>query len=210
MSHAQHNLNSKQQREKQRALALAALTQTTSLIESIAHEGKLEHPRFACCMDAFFDPTYLGDRTFYAGAVQAKRLLQGQNIAHAKGILTLGTALIALEKKLAKQPRHLEHIAQGLQRVERQIKYFNDPYHGNIISAIAQLYGETVSQMTPQVIVRGKTEHLTPANKEKIRCLLFSGIRAAWIWRINDGNTFRLIFGRKKLIRELENICLTS
>ncbi|PCI03480.1 MAG: hypothetical protein COB79_00895 [Zetaproteobacteria bacterium] len=210
MSNAQHNLNSKQQREKQRALALAALTQVTSLIENIAHEGKLEHQRFACCMDAFFDPTYLGERSFYAGAIQAKRILQGQDIAHAKTILTHSAALITLEKKLAKQPQALQHIEQSLARVEKQIQYFNDPYHGNIIAAIAHLYGETVSQMTPQLIVRGKPEHLTPANKEKIRCLLFSGIRAAWIWRINGGNTLRLVFGRKTLIRELEKIRLTT
>ncbi len=210
MNHAQHNLNMKNQRVKQRARALAALTQAVSLIEHIAHDGKLEHLRFACCMDAFFDPTYLGERTFYHGAVQAKRLLQGENIAHAKGILTHSTAIITLEKKLAKQPETLEAIAQGLQRIEKQIQYFNDPYHGNIISAIAHLYGETVSQMQPQVIIRGKSEYLTPTNKEKIRCLLFSGIRAAWIWRINGGNTFRLLFGRKKLIRELENIRLTT
>lgn len=206
MSNAQHNLNPKQQREKQRALALAALTQVTILIESIAHEGKIEHPRFACCMDAFFDPTYLGERSFYAGAVQSKRLLQGQDIPHAKAILTHSAALIALERKLAKQPQTLQHIEQSLQRIDKQIQYFNDPYHSNIIAAIAHLYGETVSKITPQLIVRGKPEHLTPSNKEKIRCLLFSGIRAAWIWRINGGNTFHLIFGRKKLIQALTRI----
>jgi len=210
MSNAQHNLNPKQQREKQRALALAALTQVSSLIESIAQEGKCEHTKFACCMDAFFDPTYLGERSFYAGAIQAKRLLQGQDITYAKAILTHSAALITLEKKLAKHPQALQHIEHSLERVEKQVQYFNDPYHGNIIAAIANLYGETVSQLRPQVIIRGKPEHLIPTNKEKIRCLLFSGIRAAWIWRINGGNTFRFIIGRKALMRELEKIRLTT
>ena len=211
MNDAQHNLNPKQQREKQRALALAALTQSCALIESIAQEGKCEQAQFACCMDAFFDETYIGERVFFTGAVKAKRLLQGHEVPYAKHILTHSATLINLERKLAKQHDKLHQIGEGLQRIEKQVQYFNDPYHGNIVSAIAHLYGETISDMKPRVIVRGKSEFLQPThNTEKIRCLLFSGIRAAWVWRTHGGNTLRLVFGRKKLVKELEKIRLST
>jgi high frequency lysogenization protein len=211
MIDAQHNLNPKRQREKQRALALAALTQACALIESIAQEGKCDHALFACCMDAFFAEDYIGERVFYTGVIKAKRLLQGQEVAYAEHILAHSAALLTLEKKLSKQPDTLAHISTNMQRIHKQIQYFNDPYHGNILSSIAHLYGETVSQIKPSVVVRGKSEYLKEVkNKEKIRCLLFSGIRAAWVWRTHGGNTFRLIFGRKKLAQELEQIRLNS
>jgi len=211
MNDAQHNLNIKQQREKQRALALAALTQAISLIEGIAQEGKCEQAQFACSMDAFLDENYLGNRVFYTGAVRAKRLLQGQEVPNAKHLLAHSAALISLEKKLSKQHDKLQYIGKGMQRIEKKVQYFNDPYHGNIMSAIAHLYGETISEMKPKVIIRGKSEHLKHLhNTEKIRCLLFSGIRAASVWRNNGGHALRLVFGRKKLIQDLEKIRLTS
>lgn len=211
MNDAQHNLNPKQQREKQRTLALAALTQACALIETIAQEGKCDHAQFACCMDAFFDETYIGERAFFTGAVKAKRLLQGHEVPYAKHILTHSATLLTLEKKLSKQAHKLHQISEGVQRIEKQIQYFNDPYHGNILSATAHLYGETISEMKPRLIVRGKPEHLQQVhNTEKIRCLLFSGIRAAWVWRTHGGNTLRLVFGRRVLVKRLEQIRLNT
>ncbi len=211
MMDAQHKLNPKQQREKQRVLALAALTQAAALIESIAQEGKCDHALFACCMDAFFAEDYIGERVFYTGAIKAKRLLQGQEVPYAKHILAHSASLLTLEKKLFKQEDKLTHISDNMQRIRKQVQYFNDPYHGNIISSVAHLYGETVSQISPNVVIRGKSEYLEQVrNKEKIRCLLFSGIRAAWVWRTNGGNALRLILGRRKLVRALENIHLNA
>jgi high frequency lysogenization protein len=211
MKFAQHNLNPKQQRAKQRALALAALTQALSLVQSIAQEGKCDHALFACCMDAFFAEDYIGERVFYTGAIKAKRLLKGEEVPYAKHILAHSAALLNLERKLAKQPETLEYISNNMQRIHKQVQYFNDPYHGNIISAIAHLYGETISGMNPKIVIRGKSEYLKQVqNTEKIRCLLFTSIRAAWVWRTHGGNTLHLIFGRKKLARELEHIRLST
>ena len=205
MNDAQHSLTPKQQREKQRALTLSALTQVSCLVETIAQEGKHEAQHFNCCMDALLHESYMQGCSFMAGAIKAKRLLQGQDIPHAKRIMGHTAALIAIEKKLAKQPDKLAAIATGMQRIQKQIEYFNDPYHGNIISAIAHLYGETISDIHPRIIIRGKPEYLKQSqNTERIRCLLFSGIRAAWVWRTNGGNAFHLLLGRRKIIQQLE------
>ncbi len=211
MTDAQHKANSRQQREKQRVLALAALTQATALIESIAQDGKCEPALFACCMDALLADDYIGERVFYTGAIKAKRLLQGQEVPYAKHILTHSASLLALEKKLSKQQDKLAYISENMQRIRKQMQYFNDSCHDSIIASVAHLYGKTISHIRPSVIVRGKSEYLEPIkNKEKIRCLLFSGIRAAWVWRINGGNAFRLAFGRGKLIQALEKIHLDA
>ena len=207
MTGANPNQNTAGQRAKQRALALAALTQASILVASIAREGKCERQYFEHSIDALLDHDYLGNRHFSLGISQSKRLLQGHAIKHAKAILNYNAALLTLEKRLAKQPHTLKNIADGMQRIQQQIRYFNNPYHDNIIAAIAHLYGETVSTIEPKIIVRGKPEYLTQSrNTEQIRCLLFSGIRAAWVWRTHGGSAFRLMFGRKALLRNLRQL----
>ncbi len=211
MRDEQPSLNPKQQREQQRAFAIAVLTQAVSLVESIAQEGKCDLPQFTTCMDFLFarDSTY--KPSFYTGAIKAKRILQGQEVRYAKPILLHSTTLLALEKKISRQKQCLQTIAEGMQRIEKQMQYFNDPYHSNIIAAVANLYGETISHYKPRVIIRGKPEYLKQTqHTERIRCLLFAGIRAAWVWRSNGGNTFRLLFGRQALICELEKIRLIT
>ncbi len=192
--------------EQQRALALAALTQVAYLVESIAQEGRCERIAFEQSMDAFFDTNYIQQRDFSIGNQQTQQLLQGNDIKYAKHILTYSATLIAIEKKLAKQTDMLNHIAQGMQRINKQAQYFDRAYHDNVLAAIAHLYGETISQLKPRVMVRGKPEHLKQQrNTEQVRCLLFSGIRAAWVWRTNGGHTLRLLFGRKNIINQLKH-----
>ncbi|MDX8382548.1 MAG: DUF489 family protein [Ghiorsea sp.] len=204
MSHANPNTITRSQREKQRALALAAITQAAALVEAIAQEGKCERSAFEQSMDALLSPDYLGERSFSFGSSKACQLLQGNEIPFAKHILAHSATLISIEKKLAKQSEALQHIAQGMDKIHKQIQYFDNPYHDNAIAAIAHLYGESISQLNPRVIVRGKPEYLKqPRNTEQVRCLLFSGVRAAWVWRTNGGNALRLLLGRKGMVKQL-------
>ena len=206
MIHAQHKPISSEQREKQRSIAIAALTQVAYLIESIAQEGKCDSVQFKVSLDALLDRHYTENRAFSVGSIKAKQLLQGTEIIYAKKILAHTASLISIEKKLSKQPDTLKHIAIGMERIQKQSHFFGDPCHENIISGIAHLYGETISTIQPRIIIRGKPEYLKQKHHtEQVRCLLFSGIRAAYVWRTHGGNPMRLIFGRKKLIAHLEN-----
>ena len=206
MNDAKHKPITSEQREKQRSLAFAALTQVAYLVESIAQEGKCESTHFKTSIQALLDDNYLADREFSLGRIKAKQLLQGLEIKHVKHMIAHTSTLIAIEKKLVSKPKVLATIAQGMSRIHKQNQYFGDPCHENIISALAHLYGETISTINPRVIVRGKPEHLKQKHHtEQVRCLLFSGVRAAWVWRTNGGHSMRLFFGRKDIIKQLDN-----
>jgi len=207
MKAAPYHSNDKAQREKQRALAVAALAQTSYLITAITQTGKCDPVYFKHCMDALLNDDYTQGGHFSLGNTQAKRLLQGQDIKHTKQIVSYAAGMLAVEKKLAKRSNTLQRIGDGMLRIHKQVQFFNDPCHENIIAAIAHLYGETVSTIKPRIIIRGKPEYLKQSkNTEQIRCLLLSGIRAAWIWRINGGHPFRFVIGRKKLVHTLQNL----
>ena len=204
MNRANHKPITSKQREKQRAVALAALTQASALVESIAQTGQCDQVHFEECINALLDENYFNNRHFSIGKSKLKRMLSGREVPYTKAIMSHSSTLSAIEKKLIKQPLMLGQIAKGMEHIQKQVQYFGSSHHPNVYAGIAHLYGETISTLSPRVIIRGKPEHLKQSqNTEKVRCLLFSGLRAAWTWRTNGGNTFRILFGSNKIIHQL-------
>ena len=197
-----------------RIIALAALIQTSKLVNDIARKGICDGEDFHAFISALFMQTktkpeaiFGGSNHLKSGLLLSKHLLSGDDIEQGKSLMAYTASMIAVEKLLSKQPATLEHIAQGMQRIEKQVAYFGSPSHENIIAAIAALYGETVSQLKPRIVIHGKPEILRQSqNTQKIRALLFAGIRAAHLWRQHQGGQFRLLFGRKKMIRDIEQL----
>ena len=196
-----------------RVIALAALMQTSKLVDNIARKGICDSNDFHALIRSLFSDvtkpeSLFGDsRQLRAGLLLSKHLLAGENVDQAKAIMAYTASLIAVEKKLNKNSELLQKIATGMQRIEKQAAYFGSPVHESVIGGIAELYGNTISTLKPRIIVHGKAEFLRQdSNTNKVRALLFSGIRAAHLWRQHKGGHFRLLFGRKKLLHDIENI----
>jgi len=61
--------------------------------------------------------------------------------------------------------------------------------------------------MSPRIIVHGKPELLSQSNHtNRVRALLFSGIRAAHLWRTHGGSHFHLLLRRRSLSREARQL----
>ena len=106
-------------------------------------------------------------------------------------------ALLHLENKVSKSPDLLAAIGEGIQKTTRQAEHFS-PTHTNTLAAVAELYKETLSQLSFRIRVTGNPTHLqsnTVANE--VRALLFAGIRAAILWRQVGGRRWHLLFMRK-------------
>lgn len=193
-------------------MALAALVQATSLVERIARSGIHDQEDFETCIASLFEPehahvgaSYGGIERLQAGLYINLHLLKSTPIKDAKPILTYSAGLMALEKKLAKDKKMLATIGEGMARIKKQSDYFGSVTHENVIAALSGLYAETISTMNPRIIVRGKQEHLRHShNTNKVRALLFAGIRAAHFWRKHGGGHLSLLFGRKKLILQTQ------
>lgn len=195
-----------------RATALGALMQCVSLVEQIARKGECDHDDFQCCINSLFHngssqhvaEHYGGIRHLQHGLHLANRLMTGQQVDNAKALYSYSAGLMALEKKLGKSPEVLKKLADGMQRVSKQVEYFHSQHHENVIAGIAGVYGETISTIKPRIIVRGKSEHLRISdNTHQIRTLLLAGIRAAHLWHKNGGSHLKLLLQRKKLAAEM-------
>jgi len=196
-------------KQTQRVAALAAILQPVQMVHAIARTGQWDEPRLGYAIAALFakgdDAIALYDNHIShldEGLKLVEKLFDGGiDTNDAKAILTYSANLIGLEKQLRHSPDTLAALASGLERIHRQIDYFGDAAHSNIIASIASLYGDTVSQLKPKVVVRGKPEHLRQAdNTNRVRALLLAGLRGAYCWRAAGGNHLRLLLGRKGLI----------
>lgn len=200
----------------QRATALAAMTQAIYLVNSIARKGVVDTEDSRVMMESIFsDSSTQPNQTvldLYGGAKQLDtgirvciKLLQGEKLPEAKDLMLYSAGLTALERKLGKDAAVRKKLADGMIRIGNQRHYFGDVMHHNVIAAIADLYGNTISTMKPRIIVRGKSDFLTQTNNtQRVRALLMSGLRAAHLWHEHGGGHLSLLLRRKALLRELE------
>ncbi len=200
----------------QRAIALAAMTQAIYLVNTIARKGVVDTDDCGVMMESIFAKApdspiqpiyelYGGVHCLDTGMRICIQLLQGEKLPEAKDLMLYSAGLTALEKGLGKDDAMRQKLADGMQRITQQCQYFGDAMHGNVIAAIADLYGDTLSTMKPRIIVRGKTEYLSQScHTQRVRALLMSGLRAAHFWHQHGGGHLTLLLRRKALLRELE------
>jgi len=197
-----------------RATALAALIQAVYLVDSIARKGRADGEDCRVLMESLFLQTKNNPAALYGGISGLStglrtscQILGGDDLPQSKTLMTYGAGLLGIEKRLSKNREMRLKLSDGMARIDKQKQYFGDAMHNNVIAAIAELYGETISTMKPRIIVRGKTEYLSQsANTRRVRTLLMAGLRAAHCWREHGGGHLSLLFGRKALLRELEHL----
>jgi high frequency lysogenization protein len=197
-----------------RAIALAAMVQSVSMVEKIARTGLCDADDFNTIIQSLFAENSEDAVNIYGDIHQlqtglhiSEKLLSGAQLEQAKPLMTYAAGLITLEKKLGKKREMLAAISDGMVRIKKQSEYFGRATHESVIGGIADLYGSTISTLKPSIIVRGKPEHLKQsANTNRVRALLLAGIRAAHLWHKHGGGHLRLLIGRKKLCRETERL----
>jgi len=206
---------------RNRVLALAAMVQASHLVQGIARKGLADSSELECAIDSIL--TSPGSESIHAGhlypnpqrlrtgLIFLQRLLNGEelgtDIKQAKELMAYCAGMMSLERKLSRDKEMLGKLGDGINRIKKQRDYFGGAMHENVIAAIAGLYGETISTMNPRIIVHGKPELLSQSNHtNKVRALLFSGIRAAHLWRTHGGSHFHLLLRRRSLSREARQL----
>ena len=73
--------------------------------------------------------------------------------------------------------------------------------------AVATLYSDTISRLSPRIVVNGRPQYLkAPRTVSWIRTMLFAGLRSAYLWDQLGGNRWRLMFGRKQMLADTEQL----
>ena len=218
-----------------RALALAAVFQATQLTHMTAltgRQGFIENGNFYfeqlikaslnirpstiknCQTLDFFNQLTdisLGLKTLESSITQPFNSTPKSKLpkfSSAKLPMSYAMALLQLEKKVYSNPKFVKIIEQSQQKILKQLSFFDNNYlHPSIIANLAQTYIETAGQINPRIMVKGNAEAFKDsAHTNKIRAALFTGLQLAHLWRQLGGSSWGLIFSKRKLLQDIQNI----
>jgi len=198
--------------DEDRTLALAGVFQAVQLVKQIAHQGSAPVDNFEASLGSIFNTqpattaaVYGGVRSVTDGIKLLRIHMGGTDQVRDLEITRYVVAILYLERQLAKRPSMLQQIGDGIEKARAQSQHFSKT-HSNVIASLAGLYSDTISTLTPRIIVSGEQGYLSNTeNANKVRALLLAAIRSAVLWRQCGGGRLQLIFGRNKMIREAEH-----
>ena len=192
-----------------RTLALAGVFQAAGLVQQIATRGNVDPQNLEKILRSIFEVNPPDTEAVFGGVTGLRcglewliEHLSGKQTPHKTQIVKYVIGVLYLERQLAKQPELLRRIGAGIERARLQCQHF-PVTHSNVLANLAGCYSDTVSTLTPRIIVSGEQGHLSnPEVANTVRALLLAAIRCAVLWRQCGGNRVQLLFGRRKLFTE--------
>jgi len=202
-----------------RTLALAGLFQAARLVQQLAREGRSDTSAFVASIQALTmidapttEAVYGGVRGVTLGLDLLRDKLGGVTDAGDVEIAKYVISMIHLESQLRRHLEMQDAIRRGVEAIQSQMKFFEagmngEAVHPRLVEKLAELYTQTISTLTPRIMVNGEHGHLSnPQIAAKVRATLFAGIRSAFLWRQLGGRRWQLLFSRKKIAGEAATI----
>jgi high frequency lysogenization protein len=196
-----------------RTLALAGVFQAAGLVQNIANRGSIDPQALEVCIRSLFEFNPVTTEAVYGGIAGIRSGLEWL-IAHLSGkqslmrtqLVKYAVGVLYLERQLAKRPSMMERISGEVDRARLQSGHFSIT-HSNVLASLAGCYSDTISTLTPRIIVSGEHGHLSnPEVANTVRSLLLAAIRSAVLWRQCGGNRIQLLFGQRKLLAEAQRL----
>jgi high frequency lysogenization protein len=201
---------------KERTLALAGVFQATELVRQAAHHGTWSGYAASSCLHSLFQLEAESTAEIYGGVAKMRlgvetmlTVLQGD--AEHSDSLRYTVGLLQIEKRFRRSGKLQEEVGRQLHDIsgagldleqhEREDLQAHD---------ISGLYSDTISKLSPRIVVNGKPQYLkNDRTVDWVRTLLMAGLRSATLWNQLGGGRFELMFGRKKIIREAESLLMS-
>jgi len=187
-------------------LALAGVVQACKQVRSIATSGSCDQDILITAVQSILNTCPPSTEEVYGGKSAVNtglRIITTYNFEQNNHDLDLTKYIIttlSLSQKLIKRKDLLEIINTGVEKAIEQVEFFK-PEHNNVISNLASLYQETISTMSPRILIAGNPVYLEQAeNASRVRTLLLSAIRSGVLWHQLGGSRWQLLFQRKKII----------
>lgn len=194
-------------------LALAGIFQATNLVEQVAKSGYLPPDAFKCSVESVFDLSPPNTLAVYGGNIENLRtglevmreLLRANSQKHRE-TLRYALGVLHLQKKLAGRRDMLNVIGSRIAQAAQQAEHFSST-HDNVIANLATLYSETLSTFRFRIQVNGDYNYLQQQRiANQIRTLLLSAVRSAMLWRQLGGNRWQLLFYRKFIAQQVDEL----
>lgn len=192
-----------------RTLALAGLFQAAEQVRRTAREGRDLNPSVQAVLHSLFmvdaddvAQVYGGVEALHAGL----EILRSQLDHRRRGerdteVARYAVSVLFLERKLQRNPDMQAKLREGIEAAQAQADYFGAETHTNVIARLGDLYQQTISTLSPRIMVNGDPSVLANSdNAALIRALLLGAIRSAVLWRQCGGSRWQLLLRRRALV----------
>lgn len=188
-------------------LALAGIVQACLLVRELAHHGQAPANAQAASLASLFridasdvPAVYGGVRQVGEGLRHLRKQLAGQAGNQDIEVTRHALTLIQLAGQMLRLPDMPQQLGQGLQALDAKQRELG-PDSPAVIEGLARIYQQTISTLSPKVIVNGSPQQLNrPEVAQCIRAALLAGIRSAVLWHQCGGSRLSLIFRRKRFL----------
>ena len=198
---------------EERTIALAGIFQNCYQVQQLASTGKIDPYYLDIAVKAILntDPentlqVFQGIPGIRDGLNLIQQQLGNSDKKRDTDLTRYSISVLFLANKLLKNPSMLKTLSDGIEKARNQVEHFGLD-HENIYASLGGLYSDTISQLSPRIMVSGEPEILNnPDNANKIRSLLLSSIRAAVLWQQLGGNRWQLLLKRKQIVNIAKNL----
>lgn len=212
-------------------IALAGIFQAATLVDHIARQGLVSQDALEASVASLFVTNPKATEDVFGGRSQLgfnlstgiktlQRTVDKSGSTLTPHITRYALSMIALERKLAKNPKFLQTIGDRLNALEQKAGFFSASHnednlsdspsrytHSAIIGGLDQLYQDTISQFSFRIQVQGDPRQLqNNENAARIRALLLAGIRSAMLWKQVGGHRWHFLFLRARLREPLKQL----
>ncbi|MCF8007730.1 MAG: high frequency lysogenization protein HflD [Methylovulum sp.] len=193
-------------------IALAGIAQAAALVQQLATTGSTNSSALEASIGSILkiDSSSIIDvygslPALKLGLEQLALQMTGYKIADPEQARYSAT-IVFLEHQLAKRPDLQAIIHTGVLKAHAQSEAFG-LVHENIMAKLGDVYSQTLSTLTPRIMVNGEADLLSrPDIANKIRACLLAGIRSAMLWRQCGGKRWKFLLYRKKIQTELQHL----
>ena len=204
-------------------IALSAVAQCAALVHELAIGGAIQQNQLASALNPLLilnpesvDQVYPNLKNLSLGFSTIQNILGSNSIKQSPQIRRYITEILMLRKSLSKNMRMQSVVRAGLddlkpisselvdsqqtsqQVIDKQEETFEE---------ISSLYKKTLSTLKHRIRVAGKVQILkNEIVSNKIRGLLFAGVRSAVLWHQLNGRYWRLFVYNKRIKNTVSNI----
>ncbi len=191
------------------ALALAGVFQSAELVAKLATEGHVSEEQLSAAMSALLNQNPETVRSLYGTVsdielgINSMREMINDRTQASTDVMRYVIGIMYLARRLTADTVRIKHVGDGITNAKRQADHFSVT-HENVIANIAGLYTDTVSTIKGRIQVTGNAFYLEqPAIAQRVRCLLFAGIRSAFLWHQLGGKRSHILWHRNNLLEVL-------
>lgn len=193
-------------------MAMAGIIQACHCVQQIARNGMTDSDALTGSIKSLFTFDAASTAEVYAGGGVLTGLHYGSKLFNNKHdasmveVMRYCIGIMQLERALIKHKELLTTIRVGVEKAQIQSEQYTIT-HVNVLANLASTYTDTVSRLSPQIMVNGEEIHLGNSdNVNRIRSLLLAAIRSAVLWRQKGGSRLQILFSRNSYLAEFNRL----